>query len=247
MFSSLGRVYTLSPVFRAEKSMSPKHLSEFLMLEVEHAFLFNLNDLLDITESMFKYLIFEIMQNCPNDLQFLLDKNQYQNQFDKLIRNKRINRISYAEARQILAEKFPALKNKNLNLNSQMEQHLLEINENEPILLTDFPMELKPFYMKLSEDSKTAHCFDLISPICGEVCGGSLRENRLDYLRKQLLNKNVKSLENELEWYLDLRKFGSVPCGGFGMGFDRFIQTLCGTKNIKDVVPFPRWPYHCYL
>ncbi|OTF76289.1 asparagine-tRNA ligase, mitochondrial-like protein [Euroglyphus maynei] len=179
MASSLSRVYSLSSVFRAEKSMSPKHL----------------------------------------------------------------------KACQLLSSKYPQLNgNSKMNLNAEMERSLLEICDHQPIFVTNFPMEIKPFYMKSTDDGTMAQCFDLLTPICGEVCGGSLRENHFERLCEQIRSKNLNNnSNNQLEWYLDLRRFGSAPSGGFGLGFDRFLQTVCGIVNIKDVVPFPRWPYHCRL
>ncbi|XP_075680301.1 asparagine--tRNA ligase-like isoform X1 [Dermatophagoides pteronyssinus] len=247
MASSLSRVYCLSSVFRAEKSMSPKHLSEFLMLELEQAFLFDLKTLMSLVESLFRYLLDEIEKNCQKDLEFLLDMNQHHKYYDKL-KSSKFLQISHQDACQMLSNKYPQLnENRKMNLNAEMERFILEICDHQPIFVTNFPMEIKPFYMKSTDDGTMAQCFDLLTPICGEVCGGSLRENRLERLVEQIKSKNVINNTNQLEWYLDLRRFGSVPTGGFGFGFDRFLQTVCGVVNIKDVVPFPRWPYHCRL
>lgn len=251
MASSLSRVYCLSSVFRAEKSMSPKHLSEFLMLELEQAFLFDLKTLMSIVEKLFRYLLVEIEKNCPKDLELLLEKNQHHKYYDKL-KSCKFLQISYGEACQMLSSKYPKFNADSImNFNAEMERSLLEICDHQPIFVTNFPMEIKPFYMKTTDDGQMAECFDLLTPICGEVCGGSLRENRHDRLYEQIKLKNViknnANNNHQLEWYLDLRRFGSVPTGGFGFGFDRFLQTVCGVANIKDVVPFPRWPYHCRL
>lgn len=248
MASSLSRVYSLSSVFRAEKSMSPKHLSEFLMLELEQAFLFDLQSLMSIVESLFRYLLSEMEKNCGKDLEFLLEKNQHHRYYEKL-KSSKFLQISYREACQLLSSKYPQLNgNSKMNLNAEMERSLLEICDHQPIFVTNFPMEIKPFYMKSTDDGTMAQCFDLLTPICGEVCGGSLRENHFERLCEQIRSKNLNNnSNNQLEWYLDLRRFGSAPSGGFGLGFDRFLQTVCGIVNIKDVVPFPRWPYHCRL
>ncbi|KPM06172.1 asparagine-tRNA ligase, mitochondrial-like protein [Sarcoptes scabiei] len=241
--TSSGQLH-LEALARAEKTMSQKHLSEFQMLEVEESFIFDLDTLLDRVEDLIKHLIRWLESKCDEDLAYLLATNAFETQFDALKRCHFI-RISYEEARNILAENFPQIKTNNLNLNAQMERFLLKYFQNKFIFITKFPFELKPFYMKRSCDANTMDCFDLLAPISGEICGGSLREHILENLEDNLYTKNMST--DQLQWYLDLRRFGSGASGGFGLGFDRLIQTICGVRNIKDVATFPRWPYHCHL
>ena len=268
---SMSRVYTLSPVFRAEKSMSPKHLSEFLMLEVEEAFTFSLGALLSRVEAMCKFLAFYLERHCAEDLQYLRAENGEYG-FGQAISSGTYARVTYDEAVEVLQWMEPfkeAFQNADepVNLNAQMERALVELVGNRPLFVTHYPSKMKPFYMKTEGDKVSgksgndltvirtfflhkALCFDLLMPICGEVAGGSLREDSLEKLEANIDEKMAHQSEatkESLNWYLDLRRFGGVPLGGFGLGFDRFLQTLTGVANIKDVVPFPRWPHHCYL
>ena len=235
--SSLSRVYSFGPVFRAENQHTTKHLSEFWMLECEISFLESLDILLNFIERMLKTSV-ESLIPSSNNLQ--LDKDRIND-----IVYKPFAKISYTEAIEELSkisEKFeyPIFWGKDLQ--TEHERYLAEEIFGGPVFVTDYPEQLKPFYMKLNEDGKTVKCCDLLVPGIGEIVGGSLREDNYFGLKKRIEQKfNVKNGPNPLQWYLDLRKFGSVPHGGFGLGFDRFLQFISGTRNIRDVVMIPRF------
>ena len=235
--SSLSRVYSFGPVFRAENQHTTKHLSEFWMLECEISFLESLDILLNFIERMLKTSV-ESLIPSSNNLQ--LDKDRIND-----IVYKPFAKISYTEAIEELSkisEKFeyPIFWGKDLQ--TEHERYLAEEIFGGPVFVTDYPEQLKPFYMKLNEDGKTVKCCDLLVPGIGEIVGGSLREDNYFGLKKRIEQKfNVKNGPNPLQWYLDLRKFGSAPHGGFGLGFDRFLQFISGTRNIRDVVMIPRF------
>lgn len=257
----LGRVYTFGPTFRAENSNTTRHLAEFWMVEPEVAFN-NLEDNIDLAENFLKYVIGYVLENCKEDLA-LLDKRFAEEQkskpekdrakeglIEKLenVISKRFKRVSYSEAIEILMNskenkkgkfQFP-VENWGTDLQSEHERFLVEKHFESPVVLFDYPKEIKAFYMKLNEDRKTVAAMDVLFPGIGEIIGGSQREDRLDVLKQKMSDMHVD--EHELWWYLDTRKFGSVPHAGFGLGLERLVLFVTGMTNIRDVIPFPRTP-----
>lgn len=257
----LGRVYTFGPTFRAENSNTTRHLAEFWMVEPEVAFN-NLEDNIDLAENFLKYVIGYVLENCKEDLA-LLDKRFAEEQkskpekdrakeglIEKLenVISKRFKRVSYSEAIEILMNskenkkgkfQFP-VENWGTDLQSEHERFLVEKHFESPVVLFDYPKEIKAFYMKLNEDRKTVAAMDVLFPGIGEIIGGSQREERLDVLKQKMSDMHVD--EHELWWYLDTRKFGSVPHAGFGLGLERLVLFVTGMTNIRDVIPFPRTP-----
>jgi asparaginyl-tRNA synthetase len=257
----LGDVYTFGPTFRAENSNTSRHASEFWMIEPEMAF-YDLNDNMHLAESFLKYVLEYIMDSCKEDLKFLderLIKEQSQkpkNERDELSLIEKINftinnefkRISYSDA-------FEILKNSNYNkkkkfnylitewgcdFQSEHERFLVEKHFKSPVIIYDYPSKIKAFYMRLNDDEKTVRAMDVLFPGIGEIIGGSQREERLDILQKRIKEMGID--EKELWWYLDLRKYGTVPHSGFGLGFERLIMFCTGMQNIRDVIPYPRTP-----
>ncbi len=240
---ALGGVYTFGPTFRAENSNTPRHLAEFWMIEPEVAF-YDINDNMDLAEDFLKYLIHYALENCLDDLQFL------NNMFDEelldslhfVLKNKFI-RLSYTEAVDILVKankkwEFPV--NWGADLQAEHERYLVEKHFKCPVILTDYPKEIKAFYMKQNEDGKTVKAMDVLFPRIGEIIGGSQREENYDKLLNRIRELNLP--EKDLWWYLDTRKFGTVVHAGFGLGFERLLQFVTGMSNIRDVIPFPRTP-----
>lgn len=257
----LGRIYTFGPTFRAENSNTTRHLAEFWMIEPEMAF-FNLEDNIDLAENFLKYVINYVLENCKDDLEFL-DKRFAEEQKQKpekdrtkegLIEKlqnvvaKRFKRVSYTEAIDILLASKENKKGKfqfpieawGADLQSEHERYLVEKHFECPVVLFNYPKEIKAFYMKLNEDGKTVGAMDVLFPGIGEIIGGSEREARYDVLLNKMKEMNVD--EQELWWYLDTRKFGSVPHAGFGLGLERLVLFITGMSNIRDVIPFPRTP-----
>ncbi len=257
----LGRIYTFGPTFRAENSNTTRHLAEFWMIEPEVAF-FNLEDNIDLAENFLKYVINYVLDNCKNDLEFL-DKRFAEEQkqkpekdrakeglIEKLqnVVEKRFKRVSYTEAIDILLNSKENKKGKfqfpieawGADLQSEHERYLVEKHFECPVVLFDYPKDIKAFYMKLNEDGKTVAAMDVLFPGIGEIIGGSEREARYDVLTKKMKEMGVD--EHELWWYLDTRKFGSVPHAGFGLGLERLVLFITGMTNIRDVIPFPRTP-----
>lgn len=257
----LGRIYTFGPTFRAENSNTTRHLAEFWMIEPEVAF-FNLEDNIDLAENFLKYVISYVLDNCKNDLEFL-DKRFAEEQkqkpekdrakeglIEKLqnVVEKRFKRVSYTEAIDILLNSKENKKGKfqfpieawGADLQSEHERYLVEKHFECPVVLFDYPKDIKAFYMKLNEDGKTVAAMDVLFPGIGEIIGGSEREARYDVLTKKMKEMGVD--EHELWWYLDTRKFGSVPHAGFGLGLERLVLFITGMTNIRDVIPFPRTP-----
>lgn len=257
----LGRVYTFGPTFRAENSNTTRHLAEFWMIEPEVAFN-NLEDNIDLAESFLKYVIQYVLDNCKEDLEFLdkrfaeeqKQKPEKERATEKLIEKlenivkKRFIRLSYTEAIDILLNSKENKKGKfqfpieawGADLQSEHERYLVEKHFESPVVLFNYPKEIKAFYMKLNEDGKTVAAMDVLFPGIGEIIGGSEREARLDILQQKMQDMNVD--EQELWWYLDTRKFGSVPHAGFGLGLERLVLFVTGMTNIRDVIPFPRTP-----
>ena len=257
----LGNVYTFGPTFRAENSNTTRHLAEFWMIEPEMAF-FNLNDNMDLAEEFIKAVLKKLTLKCEDDLRFLNDRylneqqNKPLNQRSEMDLIEKINfvvensfkRISYTEAISILKNSKPNKKNKfkykinewGVDLQSEHERFLVEKHFKCPVIIYDYPTKIKAFYMRLNDDNKTVRAMDVLFPGIGEIVGGSQREERLEVLKKRMKELHVD--ENELWWYLDLRRFGSVPHSGFGLGFERLVQFSTGMSNIRDVIPFPRTP-----
>lgn len=242
--TALGCIYTFGPTFRAENSNTPRHLSEFWMIEPEMAF-YEIQDNMDLAEEFIKYCIAYALDNCKDDIQFLNDH------FDKgLI--ERLNfvlsndfvRLSYTDGVKILEEsgqKFEFPVYWGVDLASEHERYLVEKHFKRPVILTDYPKEIKAFYMKMNEDGKTVRAMDVLFPQIGEIIGGSQREESYDKLRARMEELNMQ----DMPWYMDTRKFGSVPHSGFGLGFERLVLFVTGMQNIRDVIPFPRYPKNC--
>jgi asparaginyl-tRNA synthetase len=257
----LGNVYTFGPTFRAEKSNTTRHLAEFWMIEPEMAF-FDLNQNMDLAEEFIKYILNHILEKCKKDLTFLdqrlinEEKSKPQNERDPMGLIEKINfvvnndfiRISYTDAIDILKKSKPNKKKKfeylienwGTDLQSEHERFLVEKHFNAPVILYDYPAKIKAFYMRMNDDKKTVRAMDILFPGIGEIVGGSQREERLEVLESRIEKMGID--KKELWWYLELRKFGSTPHSGFGLGFERLVQFATGMSNIRDVIPFPRTP-----
>lgn len=240
---ALGDVYTFGPTFRAENSNTSRHVAEFWMLEPEMAFC-DLKGNMDHGEELVKYLTQFAMDECQEDMDLFIkfvDKS-LSKRIDTIL-NTKFGRVSYTEAIEILLKskkKFEFKVEYGTDLQSEHERFLAEDYFKKPIFLTDYPKEIKPFYMRMNDDGKTVAAVDLLVPGIGELIGGSQREERLELLEKRMDEMNLA--KKNYWWYLDSRKFGSAPHSGFGMGFDRFLMLITGISNIRDVIPFPRTP-----
>ena len=240
---SLGDIYTFGPTFRAENSNTPRHLAEFWMIEPEMAF-YDLNDNMDLAEEFVKYLIKYALDNCSDDLEFLnnmIDKGLLERL--NFVLNNEFVRITYTEAVDILTAsgrkwEFPVGWGRDLQ--AEHERYLVEEHFKRPVILTDYPKEIKAFYMKQNDDNKTVRAMDVLFPGIGEIIGGSQREEQYDKLLARI--REMKMPEKDLWWYLDTRRFGTAPHSGFGLGFERLILFVTGMSNIRDVIPFPRTP-----
>ena len=245
--TALGAIYTFGPTFRAENSNTPRHLAEFWMIEPEVAFM-DKNELMDLEEDFIKYCVHWALDNCKDDLEFLnkmIDKNLL-NTLNSVV-NEDFVRLPYTEGIKILEEavkngkkfEFP-ITGWGMDLSSEHERYLVEEHFKSPVIMTDYPSEIKAFYMKKNPDGKTMQGTDVLFPRIGEIIGGSVREE--DY--KKLVGEiKARGMEEETySWYLDTRKFGSCPHAGFGLGFERLILFVTGMQNIRDVIPFPRTP-----
>jgi len=258
---ALGKVYTFGPTFRAENSNTTRHLAEFWMIEPEVAFN-NLDDNMDLAEDFIKSVISYVLTNCKDDINFLNDrliqeeKGKPALQRSEMTLIERLNfivdnnfkRVSYTEAIDILRNCKPNKKKKfqyvinewGADLQSEHERFLVEKHFKCPVILFDYPANIKAFYMRLNEDGKTVRAMDVLFPGIGEIVGGSQREERLDVLQQKIKELNID--EKELWWYLDTRKFGTAVHSGFGLGFERLVQFTTGMGNIRDVIPYPRTP-----
>jgi asparaginyl-tRNA synthetase len=258
---ALGKVYTFGPTFRAENSNTSRHLAEFWMIEPEMAF-YNLDDNMDLAEDFIKSVIGYILEHCQEDLEFLdkrlLDEEKNKPQAErspmalieklKFVSENNFKRVSYTEAIDILRNSKPNKKKKfqfpidewGADLQSEHERYLVEKHFKCPVILFDYPANIKAFYMRLNEDGKTVRAMDILFPGIGEIVGGSQREERLDVLKEKIKALDID--EKELWWYLDLRKFGTAVHSGFGLGFERLVLFATGMGNIRDVIPFPRTP-----
>lgn len=243
--SSLSRVYTISPAFRAENSLTTRHLCEFTMFEAEEAGLTNLEQLMDRVETVIKFVgqYLSEVSEYRSDFSSMLEMNSNSAIFDKMTNSNYI-RMDYSEALSILRsmEDSNGPIDYGCDIGRVQERKLLDYCNNTPIFITNFPKHLKPFYMKCDERQERALCFDLIAPHGGEICGASLREDSYERLK---LNLEEQHQDDNFSWYLDLRLFGTFPHGGFGIGLERLLQSIMGIKNIKDTVAFPRWAGHC--
>jgi asparaginyl-tRNA synthetase len=240
---ALGDIYTFGPTFRAENSNTPRHLAEFWMIEPEMAF-YDLKDNMDLAEEFVKYLIKYALENCREDLEFLnnmIDKALLERL--KFVLENEFVRITYTEAVAILTasgKKWEYQVGWGRDLQAEHERYLVEEHFKRPVILTDYPKEIKAFYMKQNNDGKTVRAMDVLFPGIGEIIGGSQREEQYDILVARI--KELKLPEKEMWWYLDTRKFGTAPHSGFGLGFERLILFVTGMSNIRDVIPFPRTP-----
>ena len=244
--TALGSIYTFGPTFRAENSNTPRHLAEFWMIEPEVAFI-DLNGLMDLEEDFIKYCIRWALDNCKDDLEFLnkmIDKSLLE-RLNSVVAEDFV-RLPYTEGIRILEEavnnghKFEFPVSWGMDLASEHERYLVEHHFKKPVIMTDYPKEIKAFYMKLNEDGKTVQGTDVLFPQIGEIIGGSVREEDYNKLQEQIEVRDIPM--KDMWWYLDTRKFGSCPHGGFGLGFERLILFVTGMQNIRDVIPFPRTP-----
>ena len=261
---ALSEVYTFGPTFRAENSNTSRHLAEFWMVEPEMAF-YDIIDNMNLAEDILKYIISYVIKNCFDDLEFLQnreiddEKNLPQIQRNekplierlKKILNTVFERITYTEAFNILRNSKPNKKGKfkykvdewGIDFQSEHERFLVEKHFKKPVIVIDYPKNIKAFYMRVNDDNNTVSAMDVLFPSVGEIIGGSQREERLSVLKERMNEMNLS--EKDLNWYLDTRRFGTVVHSGFGLGLERLIQFITGMKNIRDVIPFPRTPGNC--
>lgn len=243
MAMAFSNVYTFGPTFRAENSNTSRHLAEFWMVEPEMAFC-DLDGDMDLAEAFLKFIFRYVLEHCPEDMQF------FQERIDKTVLetaaqiiDNEFARLTYTEAIRILeksSQTFEFPVEWGLDLQSEHERYLAEVYFKKPVIVTDYPAQIKAFYMRLSEDGQTVRAMDILAPKIGEIIGGSQREERLDILTQRI---QAQGLDPETYWwYLDLRRYGTVPHAGFGLGFERLVQFMTGMDNIRDVIPFPRFP-----
>ncbi|MFB2893816.1 asparagine--tRNA ligase [Aerosakkonemataceae cyanobacterium BLCC-F50] len=243
MAMAFSNVYTFGPTFRAENSNTSRHLAEFWMVEPEMAFC-DLQGDMDLAEEFLKYIFKYVLETCAEDMEFFNQRidNSVLATADNIINNQ-FERLTYTDAVKLLEKadkKFEFPVSWGLDLQSEHERYLAEEKFKKPVIVTDYPAKIKAFYMRLSDDEQTVRAMDILAPKIGEIIGGSQREERLDVLEKRIeaLGMDAKTLW----WYLDLRRFGTVPHAGFGLGFERLVQFMTGMANIRDVIPFPRAP-----
>jgi len=240
---ALSEVYTFGPTFRAENSNTPRHLAEFWMIEPEMAF-FDIKDNMDLAEDFLKYLVKYALDNCMEDLEFLT--KMYDAELIerlKFVAESSFERLPYTKAIEILiasGQKFEYPVSWGLDLQSEHERYLVEKHFMRPVILTDYPKDIKAFYMKQNEDGKTVRAMDVLFPRIGEIIGGSQREENYDKLLGRIHEMGIH--EKDVWWYLETRKFGTAPHSGFGLGFERLVLFVTGMANIRDVIPFPRTP-----
>ena len=240
---ALGEIYTFGPTFRAENSNTPRHLAEFWMIEPEMAF-YDIEDNMELAEDFIKYLVRYALENCMDDIRFLNDMfdKELIERLESVIKTDFV-RLTYTEGIKILeesGEKFEFPVSWGVDLQSEHERYLVEKHFKRPVIMTDYPKEIKAFYMKQNEDGKTVRGMDVLFPKIGEIIGGSEREASLEKLEARISELGMS--RNTLEWYLDTRRFGSAPHSGFGLGFERLLLFVTGMGNIRDVIPFPRTP-----
>ena len=259
--TALSQIYTFGPTFRAENSNTPRHLAEFWMIEPEIAF-FDLEDNMNLAEEMLKYLVKYALDNCRDDIEFLCKRREEEqkqkpaNERDEMNLIERLEfvlhndfaRVTYTEAIDILMNSKPNKTGKfvypvdkwGVDLQSEHERYLVEKHYKRPVILIDYPKDIKAFYMKQNEDGKTVRAMDVLFPQIGEIIGGSQREESYEKLLATIEERNIP--KKDMWWYLETRKFGTVPHSGFGLGFERLILFVTGMSNIRDVIPFPRTP-----
>ncbi len=244
--TALGSIYTFGPTFRAENSNTPRHLAEFWMVEPEVAFI-DLADLMDLEEDFIKYCVNWALEHCKDDLEFLnkmIDKTLLE-RLHSVVAEEFV-RLPYTEGIKILEEavanghKFEFPVSWGMDLASEHERFLVEEHFKKPVIMTEYPKEIKAFYMKINDDDRTVQGTDVLFPQIGEIIGGSVREENYDKLIGEINRRNIPM--KDMWWYLDTRKYGSCPHGGFGLGFERLILFVTGMQNIRDVIPFPRTP-----
>ena len=244
--TALGEIYTFGPTFRAENSNTPRHLAEFWMIEPEMAF-YDINDNMDLAEDFIKHLVEYALEHCYDDIKFLNDR--YDPELIERLRSvtgTQFVRLEYTEGIRILEKaiadgvqfEYPVYWG--VDLQSEHERYLVEKHFCKPVILTGYPKDIKAFYMKQNEDGKTVRAMDVLFPKIGEIIGGSEREASLEKLEKRI--DELQMSRNNLEWYIDTRRFGSCPHSGFGLGFERLLLFVTGMSNIRDVIPFPRTP-----
>ena len=241
MALAFGKVYTFGPTFRAEESYTPRHAAEFWMIEPEMAFA-DLNDYMNTAEAMTKYVIRYVLDTCPDEMAFF---NQF---FDKglierleLVANSDFGRITYTDAVELLKQHNDEFQYKvdwGTDIQTEHERYITEQVFHKPVFVTDYPKEIKSFYMRANEDGRTVAAADMLVPGIGELIGGSQREERLDVLEQRMAEIGMST--EGYEWYLELRKYGTAQHAGFGLGFERLVMYLTGIPNIRDVLPFPR-------
>ncbi len=244
--TALGEIYTFGPTFRAENSNTPRHLAEFWMIEPEMAF-YDIKDNMDLAEDFIKSLVKYALENCYDDIKFLNDKydDTLLDRLNSVIGTEFV-RLPYTEGIKILEEaiangttfEYPVAWG--VDLQSEHERYLVEKHFGKPVILTDYPKDIKAFYMKQNEDGKTVRAMDVLFPKIGEIIGGSEREASLEKLETRI--DELQMSRKNLEWYIDTRRFGSCPHSGFGLGFERLLLFVTGMSNIRDVIPFPRTP-----
>ena len=261
---ALSEVYTFGPTFRAENSNTSRHLAEFWMVEPEMAF-YDIIDNMNLAEDILKYIISYVIKNCFDDLEFLQNREiDDEKNLPQIQRNERplierlqkilntvFERITYTEASNILRNSKPNKKGKfkykvdkwGIDFQSEHERFLVEKHFKKPVIVIDYPKNIKAFYMRVNDDNNTVSAMDVLFPFVGEIIGGSQREERFSVLKERMKEMNLS--EKDLNWYLDTRRFGTVVHSGFGLGLERLIQFITGMKNIRDVIPFPRTPGNC--
>ncbi|MEM9586047.1 MAG: asparagine--tRNA ligase [Planctomycetota bacterium] len=242
---SLGRIYTFGPTFRAENSNTSRHLAEFWMVEPEAAF-FDLSDNMQLAEAFLKRIFNDCLEHCGEDMEFF-DQRIQKGLLDQIrgVAADSFRHMSYTEAVSVLEKsdaKFEFPVSWGIDLQAEHERYLTEQHVGGPVILTDYPSSIKPFYMRVSDDGRTVAAMDVLVPGVGEIIGGSQREERLDVLERRM--KEAELDLSDYDWYLDLRRYGSVPHAGFGLGLERAVQYVTGMSNIRDVIPFPRTPGH---
>lgn len=240
---ALGEIYTFGPTFRAENSNTPRHLAEFWMIEPEMAF-YEIEDNMDLAEDFIKYLVRYALENCMDDIRFLNDMfdKELIERLESVVKTDFV-RLTYTEGIKILeesGEKFEFPVSWGVDLQSEHERYLVEKHFRKPVIMTDYPKDIKAFYMKQNADGKTVRGMDVLFPKIGEIIGGSERESSLEKLEARISELGMS--RSTLEWYLDTRRFGSAPHSGFGLGFERLLLFVTGMSNIRDVIPFPRTP-----
>lgn len=240
---AMSKVYTFGPTFRAENSNTSRHLAEFWMIEPELAFA-TLTDMCDLSQALLRHLCKTILEQCPEDMEFF---NQFIDKtcIERLqhVAESEFEVMTYTQAIKALQEakcKFEYPVHWGLDLQSEHERYLAEQLCKKPVILTDYPKEIKSFYMRLNDDGKTVAAMDVLAPGIGEIIGGSQREERLDLLEQRMITAGINI--NHYQWYLDLRRYGTVPHAGFGLGFERLVSYVTGIGNVRDVIPFPRTP-----